>query len=87
LTNGAGEAINPDDGADPVSFTPTDDYLLSEPTEYLDQEGELERPAGEWCERDQSSSDNKKKILFSWSRTSPSSGSGVVTQVYEAIGV
>jgi hypothetical protein len=86
LTNRAGEAINPDDGADPVSFTPTDDDLLPEPTEYLDPVGELERPAGEWCERDQSSSDIKK-IPSSWSRTSPSSGSGVVTQVYEAIGV
>ena len=39
LTNGAGEAINPDAGADPVSFTPTDVDLLPEPTEYLDPEG------------------------------------------------
>lgn len=39
LTNGAGEVINPDAGADPVSFTPTDDDLLPEPTEYLDPEG------------------------------------------------
>lgn len=39
LTNGAGEAINPDAGADPVSFTPTDVDLIPEPTEYLDPEG------------------------------------------------
>ncbi len=39
LTNGAGEAINPDAGDDPVSFTPTDVDLLPEPTEYLDPEG------------------------------------------------
>jgi hypothetical protein len=39
LTTGAGEAINPDAGADPVSFTPTDDDLLPEPAEYLDPEG------------------------------------------------
>jgi hypothetical protein len=39
LTNGAGDVINPDAGADPVSFTPTDDDLLPEPTEYLDPEG------------------------------------------------
>jgi hypothetical protein len=39
LTNGAGDVINPDAGADPVSFTPTDVDLLPEPTEYLDPEG------------------------------------------------
>ncbi|MHB8117840.1 MAG: hypothetical protein ACYDHX_03800 [Methanothrix sp.] len=39
LTTGAGEVINPDAGADPVSFTPTDVDLLPEPTEYLDPEG------------------------------------------------
>jgi len=39
LTNGAGDVTNPDTGADPVSFTPTDADLLPEPTEYLDPEG------------------------------------------------
>ena len=39
LTNGAGDVINPDAVADPVSFTPTDVDLLPEPTEYLDPEG------------------------------------------------
>lgn len=39
LTNGAGDVINPDAVAGPVSFTPTDVDLLPEPTEYLDPEG------------------------------------------------
>lgn len=39
LTTGAGDVINPDAEADPVSFTPTDADLLPEPTEYLDPEG------------------------------------------------
>ena len=39
LTNGAGDVINPDAGADPVSFAPTDVDLLPEPTKYLDPEG------------------------------------------------
>ena len=38
LTTGSGEAINPDAGTYPVSFTPTDADLLPEPTEYLDPE-------------------------------------------------
>jgi len=38
LTTGTGEIINPDTGADPVSFTPTDADLLPEPTEYLNPE-------------------------------------------------
>lgn len=39
LTNGAGDVINPDAVAGPVSFTPTDADLLPEPTEYLNPEG------------------------------------------------
>jgi hypothetical protein len=39
LTNGAGDVINSDTGVDPVSFTPTEAYLLPEPTEYMDPEG------------------------------------------------
>jgi len=38
LTTGTGEVINPDTGADPLSFTPTDADLLPEPTEYLNPE-------------------------------------------------